>query len=123
MVNANIDIFGISYEESVSYFKHLENLETIRLTNGPNSSFLTVDNKKIVSVTIFVGKSSKNHKGFNMWCHYCGKNKHNNADCRAISKVKQQKNNKTSFEAKLDPEKNLWPSVSFLKKLMHSKGS
>jgi hypothetical protein len=27
MVNANIDIFEMTYEESVSYFKHLENLE------------------------------------------------------------------------------------------------
>jgi hypothetical protein len=36
IVNANIDIFEISYEESVSYFKLLENLERIRRTNGPN---------------------------------------------------------------------------------------
>jgi hypothetical protein len=27
MVNANIDIFEMSYEDSVSYFKRLENLE------------------------------------------------------------------------------------------------
>jgi hypothetical protein len=45
MVNASIDIFEISYEESVSYFKHLENLEKIRHTNGPNPSSLPVDNK------------------------------------------------------------------------------
>jgi hypothetical protein len=32
MVNANIDIFEMSYEESVSYFKRLENLEKIRHT-------------------------------------------------------------------------------------------
>jgi hypothetical protein len=38
MVNANIDIFEMSYEESVSYFKRLENLEKIRRTNGPNPS-------------------------------------------------------------------------------------
>jgi hypothetical protein len=61
MVNANIDIFEMSYEESVSYFKRLENLEKIRRTNGPNPSSLPVDNKK--SVTSSVGKSSKNHKG------------------------------------------------------------
>jgi hypothetical protein len=45
MVNANIDIFEISYEEYVSYFKHLENLEKIRPNNGPNPSSLPVDNK------------------------------------------------------------------------------
>jgi uncharacterized membrane protein len=42
MVNANIDIFEISYEESVSHFKRLENLEKIRRTNGPNPSSLPV---------------------------------------------------------------------------------
>jgi hypothetical protein len=45
MVNANIDIFEMSYEESVSYFKRSENLEKIRRTNGPNPSSLPVDNK------------------------------------------------------------------------------
>jgi hypothetical protein len=34
MVNTNIDIFEMSYEESISYFKRLENLEKIRHTNG-----------------------------------------------------------------------------------------
>jgi hypothetical protein len=47
MVNANIDIFEMSYEESVSYFNHLENLEKIRRTNGPNPSSLVVDNKNL----------------------------------------------------------------------------
>jgi hypothetical protein len=103
MVNANIDIFEMSYEESVSYFKHLENLEKIRHTNVPNSSSLPVDNKKGVSVTSSVGKSSKNHKGSNMWCHSCDKNNHNTADCRAIAKCKQQ--NKACFEAKDGPGK------------------
>jgi hypothetical protein len=92
------EIFEISYEESVSYFKSLEKLEKIRCTNGPNHSSLPVDNKK--SVTSGVGKSSKNHKGSNMWCHYCDKNNHNTADCRAIAKFKQYKNNKACFEAK-----------------------
>jgi hypothetical protein len=46
MVNAIIDIFEISYEESVSYFKHLENFEKIRRINGPNPSSLQVYNKK-----------------------------------------------------------------------------
>jgi hypothetical protein len=87
MVNANIDIFEMTYEESVSYFKGLENLEKNRHTNGPKPFSLPVDNKK--SVTSSVGKSSKNHKGPNMWCHYCDKNNHNTADCRAIAKVNQ----------------------------------
>jgi hypothetical protein len=47
MVNANIDIFEMSYEESVSYFKHLENLEKIRYTNGSNPSSLPVDIKNM----------------------------------------------------------------------------
>jgi hypothetical protein len=47
MVNVNIDIFEMSYEESVSYFKHLENLEKIRRTNGPNPSLLIVDDKSM----------------------------------------------------------------------------
>jgi hypothetical protein len=46
MVNASIEIFEMSYEESVSYFKRLENLEKIKRTNGPNASSLPVDNKK-----------------------------------------------------------------------------
>jgi hypothetical protein len=49
IVNANIDIFEMTYEESVSYFKHLENLEKIRRTNGPNPSSLPLDNN--ISVT------------------------------------------------------------------------
>jgi hypothetical protein len=61
MVNANIDNFEISYEESVSDYKHLENLEEIRRTNGPIPSSLLLDMKKRVFVTSTVGKSSKNH--------------------------------------------------------------
>jgi hypothetical protein len=41
-----------------------------------------------------------------MWCHYCDKNNHNTADCRAIAKFKQQKNNKACFEAIAGPRKN-----------------
>jgi hypothetical protein len=111
MVNANIDIFEMTHEESVSYFKRLENLEKIRRTNGPNPSLLPLDNKKGDSVTSSVCKSSKNHKGSNMWCHYCDKNNHNTADCRAIAKFKQQKNNKACFEAKAGPGKK---SLAFL---------
>jgi hypothetical protein len=52
MVNANIDIFEMSYEESASYFKRLENLEKIRPTNGPSPTSLSVDNKKGVSLPV-----------------------------------------------------------------------
>jgi hypothetical protein len=86
-------------------------LEKIRRTNGLNPSSLPVDNKKRVSVTSSVGKSSKNHKGSNIWCHYCDKNNHNADDCRAIAKFKQQKKNKARFEAKAGPRKK---SLSFL---------
>jgi hypothetical protein len=109
MVNTNIDIFEMSYEESVSYFKCLENLEKIRRTDGPNPSSLPVNNKKRVSVTSSVVKPSKNQKGSNIWCHYCDKNNHNTADCRAIAKFKQQK--KSCFEVKAGPGKN---SLAFL---------
>jgi hypothetical protein len=47
MVNANIDIFEMSYGKYVSYFKRLENLEKIRRTNGANPSSLPVDNKNM----------------------------------------------------------------------------
>jgi hypothetical protein len=105
MVNANIEIFEMSYEESddesVYYFKHFENLENIRRANGPDPSSLTLDNKK--SITSSVGKPSKNHKGSNMWCHDCDKNNHITADYRAIAKFKQQK--KAHFEAEAGPGK------------------
>jgi hypothetical protein len=94
MVNAKIDIFGLSYEESVSYFKRLENLEKIRRTNGPNPSSLPVDNNKSVSVTSSVGKFSKNHKGSNMWCHYCDKNNHNTAALKRQLKPEKTKSSK-----------------------------
>jgi hypothetical protein len=106
-VNANIDIFEMSYEESVSYFKHLENLEKIRCTNGPNSSSLPVDSKKSVTISVF--RPPKTSKGSNMWCHHCDKNNHNTADCRAIAKFKQQK--KTCFEDKDGPRNK---SLAFL---------
>jgi hypothetical protein len=41
MVNDNIEIFKMSHEESVSYFKRLENLEKIRCTNGLSPDSLT----------------------------------------------------------------------------------
>jgi hypothetical protein len=118
MVNAIIDIFEMPYEESVSYFKRLENLEKIRHTNDPDPSSLPVDNKKRVSITSSVGKSSKNHKHSNIWCHFCDKNNHNTANCRAIAKLKQQK--KARFEAKAEPGKKslafLFEEINALKK-------
>jgi hypothetical protein len=46
-----------------------------------------------------------------MWCHYCDKNNHKAADCRAIANFKQQKKNKVCFEAKAGPGKK---SLAFL---------
>jgi hypothetical protein len=51
IVNVNIDIFEMTYEESVSYFKRLENLEKNRCTNSPDAFSLPVDNKKSLTVT------------------------------------------------------------------------
>jgi hypothetical protein len=51
MVNTNIDISKMSYEESVSYFKRLENLEKISCTNGSNPASLLADNKRSESDT------------------------------------------------------------------------
>jgi hypothetical protein len=94
MVNANIDIFEMSYEESVSCFKSLENLQKISCNHGPGPATILVNNKKCKSVTSNVDKSSKNPKASNMWCQYFDKNNHNHskADCRAIAKFKQQNN-------------------------------
>jgi hypothetical protein len=47
MVNANIGMFEMSYEEPVPYCKRLENLEKIKRTNGPNPSSLPVDDKNM----------------------------------------------------------------------------
>jgi hypothetical protein len=91
----------MSHEESVSHFKHLENLEKIRHTNGPSPASLPVDNKK--SVTSNVGKSSKNHKGSNMPSHYLEKINHKTTDCGAIANFKEQK--KACIEAKYGPGK------------------
>jgi hypothetical protein len=45
MVNDNIDIFEMLYEESVIHFKYLENLKKIRHTNDPNPASLPLENK------------------------------------------------------------------------------
>jgi hypothetical protein len=109
MVNSDIKIFEKSFEESVSYFKLLENLEKIRHTNCPDPSTLPVYDRKSVTITSSVVKSSKDDKSSNMWWHYCDKKNCNTADCRAIGKLKLQK--KALFEAKSAPEKN---SLAFL---------
>jgi hypothetical protein len=103
MVNANIDIFEMTYEKSVSYFKRIENLENIRSMNGSKTASIPVDNKKSVSVAIIADKSSKHHKGSNKWCHFSEKNNHNMTYHRAISKSKLHK--KACFEAKAGPRK------------------
>jgi hypothetical protein len=95
MVAANIDIFEMSYEEFVAYFKTLEILEKIKKTNG--MAPLPVDNKKTV------GSSVDRSKVSSLWCHYCEKNNHNTADCRAIATIKQQQ--KVRFETKAAPER------------------
>jgi hypothetical protein len=61
MVNASIEIFEMTYEESLSYFKRLENLEKIRRTNSNNPSSLPVDNKNTVSVISIARNFPKNH--------------------------------------------------------------
>jgi hypothetical protein len=47
-----------------------------------------------------------------MWCHYCDKNNHNTAHYRAIAKFKQQKKNKTCFEAKARSERKSFANLS-----------
>jgi hypothetical protein len=120
MVNANIESFEMSYEESV-FFKRLENLENIKRINGPNPSSLPVDNKKRISATNSVGKSSKNHEVSNMWCHYCDKNNHNTDDFRAIAKLNTRK--RLSLKPKMDLERILRPSLFFSKKFIYLKGN
>jgi hypothetical protein len=80
MVSANIDIFEMNYEEAVSYFICLENLEKIRCTNGPAPA-LAIENKKLITSRVGVGKTKKTS---NMWCHYCDRSNHNMANCKAI---------------------------------------
>ena len=74
MVAANFDIFEMSYDKSVTYFKYLKNLEKIWHTSG--MATLPSDNKK--PVTTSVGESKKSS---DQCCHYCDKSNHNKADC------------------------------------------
>jgi hypothetical protein len=64
-------MFEMSDEESISFFKRLENLEKISRTYSPNPASLPVDYEK--SVTSSIGKSSKDSKDSkdsNMRCHF-----------------------------------------------------
>jgi hypothetical protein len=64
-------------------------------------------------VTISVGKT-------NMSCHYCDKNNHNTADCRAISKFKQWKKN--CFVCRKNSSAFLFEEITTLKRqLTHEK--
>jgi hypothetical protein len=104
VVNANIDIFEMTYEQSVSYFMRLENLEKIRRINSPNPSSLPVDNKK--SLISRLGKS-KNHKG-----PTCGVTIVTRATtARLIAKLSpnlsRRKRIRLDLKPKLDPERSL----------------
>jgi hypothetical protein len=102
MILANIDIFEMNYEEEISYFKCLNNLEKICCTNGLALSTSAVDNKKAITSSVGVGKTKIPSK---MWCHSCDKSFHNTANCKAIAKAKQFKNG--HFESKTVPGKKL----------------
>jgi hypothetical protein len=60
-----------------------------------------------------------------MWCQYCDKNNHYTADCRTISRFKQQKKNKARFEAKAGPGKKslalLFEEINALKSKLQLK--
>jgi hypothetical protein len=73
MVCANIDNFEMSYKESLSCLKSLENSQKKGRSNCLSPVTLQVDKKKTVSVIFIVGTSSKNPKVSNMWYHYCEK--------------------------------------------------
>jgi hypothetical protein len=79
----------------------LENLEKIKKSN--EVAPLPVVNKNAVGSSVCRSKVSS------LWYHYCEKNNHNTADCRAIAKTKQQK--KVRFEAKSVPKRQ---SLAFL---------
>jgi hypothetical protein len=60
-----------------------------------------------------------------MWCHYCDKNNHNTAYCRAIAKIKQQKKKKDCFKGKAEPGKKslafLFEEINALKRQLQLK--
>jgi hypothetical protein len=109
MVNVNIDIFEMSHEESVSYFKSLENLEKIRHANSHNPSSLPVDNKK--SVTSSLVKSSKNHKGPTCGVTIVTRTTTTRLIAEQLSNLNSRK--RLTLKPKLDPERSLWPLFSF----------
>jgi hypothetical protein len=97
-IDADIDIFKMSYEKPVSYFKSLENLKKIRLTNCPGPATLPVDDKRTDNFTISVGKYSNKPFASSIWCHYYEKYNNNMTDCRAIVEFKQQLKSKLETE-------------------------
>jgi hypothetical protein len=62
-----------------------------------------------------------------MWCHYCDKNNHNTADCRAYAKLKQQK--KARFQGRAEPGKKslaflfLFEEINALKRQLKSENT
>jgi hypothetical protein len=112
MVAANIDLSLMSYEESVSYFKRLENLKKIKRTNRVAVTSPVENKKNVASCSVGVAVGKKESK---MWCHYCDKKYHNTANCREIAKDKQRKSD--HFEAKAVPGKK---SLAFLFKEINS---
>jgi hypothetical protein len=62
MVAANIDIFSMTYEESVSYVKRLENLEKIKRTNGVSPTLPADNKRKVASSSVDVAVGKKNSK-------------------------------------------------------------
>jgi hypothetical protein len=119
MFNTIIEVFEMSYEESVSYFKRLENLEKNRRTNGLGPAILFFWCKDPNSVTDGKVKSSENTKPCSMRCQFCEKYNNNTAHCRTITTFKHQKKDRS--EAKSGPGKTSLAFISFLKKSMHSK--
>jgi hypothetical protein len=123
MVNANFDIFEMPYEELVSYFKLLENLEKIRRTNGPNPSSIPVDNKKGVSVTSSVGKLLRIIRGPTCGVTIVTRTTTTQLIAEQSPNLSSRKRTRLALKPKLDPERSLWPSPIFLKKLVHIKGN
>jgi hypothetical protein len=124
MVDAKTEIFEMSNEESVSYFKSLENLKKMCIKN-PSPTSLSVNNEKFFSSS--EGKCSKNPKESNMWLHYCYNNNHDHktADYKAISKFKQQK--KARFNTKSGPGKKslvfLFEEINTLKRQLNPENT
>jgi hypothetical protein len=118
MVNADIDIFEMSYEESVSYLRRIINLEKISHTNGPTN--LPIGNEKYMTIIIGTFHKSLSTCGVTILTRTTTK--------RLIAKKLLSSNSRkcmTCFEAKAVPVKKslIFRSLSLLKQSIHSKGS